>query len=91
MRRSGLPGIEAAKQRRMNVSNSNMAEKYAAYERVANTHARTLGGILAKLALIAPDVEESASEFSAELGASEPILFSVAVDFKALKAGEART
>jgi hypothetical protein len=68
-----------------------MDEKYAAYERVANTRARTLSGVLAKLALIAPDVEESASEFSAELGASEPILFSVAVDFKALKAGEARS
>ena len=68
-----------------------MDEKYDAYTRVANTRARTLDGILAKLALIAPDVDESASEFSAEVGPSEPILFSVAVDFKALKAGEARS
>jgi hypothetical protein len=64
-------------------------EKYAAYTRVANTRARTLSGVLAKLALIAPDVDDdSASDFP---GPSEPILFSVAVDFKALKAGEART
>jgi hypothetical protein len=68
-----------------------MNEKYDAYTRVANTRARTLGGILAKLTLIAPDADESASEFPAEVGTSEPILFSVAVDFKALKAGEART
>jgi hypothetical protein len=68
-----------------------MDEKYDAYTRVANARAPTLEGILAKLALIASDVDESASEFSAEVGASEPILFSVAVDFKALKAGEART
>ena len=68
-----------------------MDEKYAVYTRVVNTRARTLSGVLAKLALIAPDVDESASEFPAEGGTSEPILFSVAVDFKALKAGEART
>jgi hypothetical protein len=67
-------------------------EKYDAYTRVANTRARTLSGVLAKLALIASDFDdESASELPAEMGASEPILFSVAVDFKALKAGEART
>ena len=64
-------------------------EKYAAYTRVANTRARTLSGVLAKLALIAPDFDdESASEIP---GPSEPILYSVAVDFKALKAGDART
>jgi hypothetical protein len=68
-----------------------MDEKYDAYTRVANTRATTLSGVLAKLALIAPDVNESTLEFSAEVGTSEPILFSVAVDFKALKAGEART
>jgi hypothetical protein len=69
-----------------------MDEKYAAYTRVANTSARTLSGVLAKLALIAPDVDDqSASELPAEVGTSEPILFSIAVDFKALKAGEART
>jgi hypothetical protein len=66
-------------------------EKYDAYTRVANTRARTLSGVLAKLAFIASDFDESASEFPAEAGPSEPILFSVAVDFKALKAGEART
>jgi hypothetical protein len=67
-------------------------EKYAAGARVANTRARTLSGVLAKLAFIAPDFDdESASELPAEMGPSESILFSVAVDFKALKAGEART
>ena len=62
-------------------------EKYAAHTRVANTRARTLSGVLAKLALIALDVDDE----SEILGASEPILFSVAVDFKALKAEEARS
>ena len=67
-------------------------ERYVAYTRVANTRARTLSGVLAKLAFIAPDFDdESASELPAELGGSPGILFSVAVDFKALKAGEART
>jgi hypothetical protein len=67
-------------------------EKYGAYERVANTRARTLSGVLAKLALIAPDFDdESASELPAEVGTPEQILFSVGGDFKALKAGEART
>jgi hypothetical protein len=67
-----------------------MGEKDAACTRVANTRARTLSGVLAKLALIASDFDdESASELPAEMGTSEPILFSVAVDFKALKAGEA--
>jgi hypothetical protein len=32
-------------------------EKYAAYTRVANTRARTLSGVLAKLAFIVPDVD----------------------------------
>jgi hypothetical protein len=51
-----------------------------------------LSGVLAKLALIAPDFDdESASELPAEIGTPEQILFSVAVDFKALKAGEARS
>jgi hypothetical protein len=62
-------------------------EKYAAHTRVANTRARTLSGVLAKLALIALDVDDE----SEILGASEPILFSVAVDFKALKADETRS
>jgi hypothetical protein len=67
-------------------------EKDDAFNRVATTRARTLGGVLAKLALIASDFDDdSASELPAEMGASELTLFSVAVDFKELKAGEART
>jgi hypothetical protein len=69
-----------------------MDEKYEVCNRVSITRARTLSGVLAKLALIASDFDdESASGFPAGVGASEPILFSVAVDFKALKAGEARS
>jgi hypothetical protein len=79
-------GETAAEERYQSLFN----EKYDAYTRVANTRARTLSGLLAKLALIAPDFDdESASDLPAEVGQSEPILFSVAVDFKALKAGEA--
>ena len=60
--------------------------------RFANTRARTLSGVLAKLALVAPDFDdESASELPAEIGTPEQILFSAAMDFKALKAGEARS
>jgi hypothetical protein len=67
-------------------------EKYDACNRVANTRARTLSGVLAKLAFIAPDFDdESASELPGDVGTSPEILFSVAVDFKALKAGEARS
>jgi hypothetical protein len=81
-------GETAAEERYQSLFN----EKYDAYTRVANTRARTLSGVLAKLALIASDFDdESASELPAEMGASEPILFSVAVDFKALKAREARS
>jgi hypothetical protein len=80
-------GETAAEERLEQLSN----KKDDAYVRVANTRARTLSGVLAKLALIAPDIDdESASELPAEVGTFEPILFSVAVDFKALKAGEAR-
>jgi hypothetical protein len=44
-------------------------EKSDACSRVANTRARTLNGILAKLALIAPDFDdESASELPGEMG-----------------------
>jgi hypothetical protein len=65
-------------------------ERYDAYERVADTRALTVSGILAKLALIAPDFDdESASWLSADIGLAPPVLFSIAVDFKALKAGEA--
>jgi hypothetical protein len=71
---------------------SRFDEKYDAYTRVSITRARTLSGVLAKLALIASDFDdESASELPAEVGQSEPILYSIAADFKALKAGEART
>jgi hypothetical protein len=78
-------GETAAEERYQSLFN----EKYDAYTRVANTRARTLSGVLAKLAFIASDFDESASEFPAELGTFPGILFSVAVDFKALKAGEA--
>jgi hypothetical protein len=64
-------------------------EKYDACNRVATTRARTLSGVLAKLALIAQDFdEESTSELPGEMGTSPEILFSVAVDFKELKAGQ---
>jgi hypothetical protein len=83
--RSGETAADGRVEQRMN-------EKYDTYTCVANTRARTWEGILAKLALIAPDFDdESASELPAEAGTSEPILFSVAVDFKALKAGQAST
>jgi hypothetical protein len=62
-------------------------EKYDACSRVADTRARTLNGVLAKLALIAPEFDdESASELPAEMGPSAQVLFRVAVDFKELKA-----
>jgi hypothetical protein len=62
-------------------------ERFDAYSRVANTRARTLSGVLAKLALIAPDFDdESASELPGEMGMSPEILFSLAVDLKELKA-----
>jgi hypothetical protein len=65
-------------------------ERDDAYERVATTRARTLSGVLAKLALIAPDFDdESASELPGEMGTPPAILFSIAVDFKELKAGQA--
>jgi hypothetical protein len=52
----------------------------------------TLSGVLAKLAFIAPDFDdESDSELPAEMGTSPEILFSIAVDFKSLTAGEARS
>jgi hypothetical protein len=47
-------GETAAEERRKQL----MDEKYAAYARVANTRAWTLSGVLAKLALIAPDVDD---------------------------------
>jgi hypothetical protein len=65
-------------------------ERADVYGQVATTRARTLSGVLAKLALIAPDFDdESASELSGEMGTSPEVLFSIAVDFKELKAGQA--
>jgi hypothetical protein len=67
-----------------------LGEQYEACERVARMRARTLHGVLAKLAFIASDFdEESDLELTAEMGTSELILFSVAVDFKALAPGVA--
>ena len=60
-------------------------EKYDACERVASKRALTMRGLLAKLAFIAGDFDAD-EELSAEMGTSEKILFSVAVDFKALQA-----
>jgi hypothetical protein len=72
-------GATAAQER----SDQLYEEQADAYERVSTTRARTLAGVLAKLALIAPDFdEESASELTAEIGTSEQILFSVAIDYQ---------
>ena len=79
-------GETAAKDR----FNQLWGEKDEACNRVSITRARTLSGVLAKLALIASDFDdESASELPGEMGMSPEILFSVAVDFKELKAGRA--
>jgi hypothetical protein len=73
----------------MDVSNSSRTRKMTPTSESANTRARTLSGVLAKLALIASDFdEESASELPGEMGTSPEILFSIAVDFKELKAGQ---
>ena len=81
-------GETAAKDR----FNQLWGEKDEACNRVSITRARTLSGVLAKLALIASDFDdELASGLPGEMGTSPEILFSVAVDFKALKAGEARS
>jgi hypothetical protein len=67
-----------------------MDEKYEVCNRVSITRARTLSGVLAKLALIASDFDdESASELPGEMGTSPQILFSIAADFKELKSGRA--
>jgi hypothetical protein len=49
--------------------------------RVGSTRARTLAGMLAKLALIAADFE-SEEDFESDIGSSEKVLFSVAVDYR---------
>jgi hypothetical protein len=74
-------GETAAKERSRQFYN----EMDDACARVATTRARTLSGMLAKLAFIAPDFE--AEEMldlgtAAEMGSSEQILVSVAVDYK---------
>lgn len=64
-----------------------MDEKDEVCKRVSITRARTLSGVLAKLALIASDFDdESASELPGEMGTSPQILFSIAADFKELNA-----
>jgi hypothetical protein len=49
--------------------------------RVGDTRARTLAGMLAKLALIADDFESEA-DFESDMGSSDKVLFSVAVDYR---------
>jgi hypothetical protein len=59
-------------------------ERCDACERVAAMRARTLSGMLAKLAFISPDFDaDEVLEFgTADMGTFEKILVSVAVDFK---------
>jgi hypothetical protein len=67
-----------------------MEEKDEVCNRVSITRARTLSGVLAKLGLIASDFDdESASELPGEMGTSPQKLFSIAADFKELRAGQA--
>jgi hypothetical protein len=49
--------------------------------RVGSTRARTLAGMLAKLALIAPEFEEE-DEWSSDVGSCEKVLISVAADYR---------
>jgi hypothetical protein len=73
-------GVTAAQERQ----DALYSERRAVSERVACTRARTLSGMLAKLAFIAPDYDaDEVLEFgTGELGTSEQILISVAVDYK---------
>jgi hypothetical protein len=58
------------------------AEHDEACGRVASMRARTLSGVLAKLAFIAPDLDiETWMGRGADMGTHEQILFSVAVDY----------
>jgi hypothetical protein len=58
-------------------------EKCDACERVATTRAHTLSGMLAKLAFIASDFEaDELTRTTADMGTSDKILVSVAVDYK---------
>jgi hypothetical protein len=70
------------------LSDRLFTEKYDACQAVALTRARTLAGMLAKLAFIAGDFHDD-EKIPADWGTSEHILFSVAVDYKTI--GEART
>jgi hypothetical protein len=61
-------------------------EWYEARRRVANARARTLEGMLAKLAFIAADFEVDESLEDPNRGTSDMILYSVAIDYKTLVA-----
>ena len=62
------------------------AEHDEACKRVANMRARTLDGVLTKLAFITPDLDpESWMGRGSEMGTHEQILFSVAVDYRAIE------
>jgi hypothetical protein len=73
-------GVTAAHERQ----DALYSERRAARERVACMRARTLSGMLAKLAFIAPDYDaDEVLEFGmADMGTSEKILISVAIDYK---------
>jgi hypothetical protein len=59
------------------------AEHDEACERVATTRARTLSGLLAKLAFITPTLDaETWMGRGADMGTHEQILFSIAVDYQ---------
>jgi hypothetical protein len=57
------------------------AEMSEARRLVGSTRARTLTGMLAKLALIAPEFEEG-DEWASDIGSSETVLWSVAIDYR---------
>jgi hypothetical protein len=61
-------------------------ESCDAHDRVARMRARTLGGMLAKLALLEPAFDPE-DMLTGDLGTSEQILVSVAIDFKTQHAG----
>jgi hypothetical protein len=61
-------------------------EWYEARRRIANARARTLEGMLAKLAFIAADFEADESLEDPNRGTSDMILYSVAIDYKTLVA-----
>ena len=57
------------------------AEMNEARQRVGSMRARTLAGILAKLALVAPEFEDE-DEWASDVGPSERVLISVAADYR---------